>query len=727
MAGRSRLTRRQFIGNSTATVGSLAIAGAMPRVGWAAATGAANAAAGAARGAHDLPSQAPIAYIRDYSPGHPGDAAFIEAIATNAPDLLVLGKDMPLHHNWGPVAGTGGENQAFGQGEHIRRLSPDEFRDKTESIRRMVADLRATGVRWIMPYICTMTLGGRHDLRSGFWEFYDAWDEYRDAFGLGPRPADDPIDWMQRQPDGEIHTYYEWKAPYYAPNHRWAACINHPGWRQHLGNVVRLAAEAGYDGVYMDNFGSTLCHCRHCQAGFRAWMGADAPPDLRLSDEPGTRLFRQSHDFRAESRIQFLHELQAIGRRARGGEFLMFPNPGAWFKGAPLLARLGEAAAFMQSEENGEATGAHPGLVVEPILGPLEYRTWNRRVVEYKFAQSLRSGLRVTMTTTRNLHAGTPQAGRAVDMNPWTVALAIAESAAYGGGGAKNISLKHDTRGEIARWRAFFRDEADLYTGAEIRAPAAVLAFGEQAYFNDSIDHQTSIMTVSLHLAERLVLFDMIHEPQLSPERLRRHGVVIVPDGLEYISDAHLEVLRDYAREGGRLIVLGDRLGRFDELSHERAADAREIGDALRPGAAPTAAALLAAVESALGPAAVAAVGPDGHPPEGVGVNAWARPSAAAPDELIVHLVNYNTPLGIDSETPPIEIGELDVRVPLPPGARVAGVSAHSPWPGENLSTEIASPAGTARIRLRGLSLYKVLRIRLAGAGPAGTERSATP
>ena len=38
MAGRSRLTRRQFLGNSAATVGSLAIAGTVPRVGWTAAT-----------------------------------------------------------------------------------------------------------------------------------------------------------------------------------------------------------------------------------------------------------------------------------------------------------------------------------------------------------------------------------------------------------------------------------------------------------------------------------------------------------------------------------------------------------------------------------------------------------------------------------------------------------------------------------------------------------------
>jgi len=60
---------------------------------------------------HDRPSDAPVTYIRDYDAGHLDDPAFLAAIAANTPDLLVLGKDAPLHHNWGPVAGTGGENQ----------------------------------------------------------------------------------------------------------------------------------------------------------------------------------------------------------------------------------------------------------------------------------------------------------------------------------------------------------------------------------------------------------------------------------------------------------------------------------------------------------------------------------------------------------------------------------------------------------------------------------------
>ncbi len=48
-------------------------------------------------------------------------------------------------------------------------------------------NLHAAGVHHVMPYICSVTIGGHHVRRTGFWEFYDHWDEYLE-FGLPPRP-----------------------------------------------------------------------------------------------------------------------------------------------------------------------------------------------------------------------------------------------------------------------------------------------------------------------------------------------------------------------------------------------------------------------------------------------------------------------------------------------------------------------------------------------------------
>lgn len=666
----------------------------------------------------DLKTRAPITYIRDYSAGHLDNDEFLATIAANTPDLLVLGKDAPLHHNWGPVAGTGGENQAFGKGEHIRGLSADELSEKTVKIRAMVARLHDAGVRWVMPYICTMTIGGHHEKRTGFWEFYDHWDEYR-ASRLGPRSTADPHDWMQREPDGTVRTYYQWDAPYYAPNYRWAACVNNPAWRQHLGNVVRLAGEVGYDGVYMDNNCSTRCYCDFCQQAFQQYfakrlnarelqadLGLQSPEEAQLGTEPKTYLWRLTSEFWTDSKLDFLRFLKTAGTKARGADFHIFANTGAWFHGSHEIPRVSTVASFIQSEENAGSTGAHPGLVREKIAGPLFYRTYNRRAVEYKFTQSVCNDLRVTMTT-RNTRAGSHWARRAVDENPQAAQLAIAESAAYGGGGAFKMQLRWDKQHAVRSWRAFFQKHASLYEGCDAWAPVGVIAFGEQQYFSDSRAHQKSLETLALALASSHVLFDFVHEAHFSLDRLRRFRVVIVPSGVSWVSGPQLEVFRRYAGEHGKLLSLGDDFAAFDDKCRDRPQGEAGIEQAVCLAASPSKAKLIDALSDALGrPAGVLT-----NPAPGLGVNAYAKPTCDRPTEIIVHLVNYNVPLGRESKEPPVPVEGVTARVPLPLNWRATSVAAFSPYEGEELATLSEQDRSTMTLRIPKLRLYQAVRI----------------
>ena len=670
------------------------------------------------RAAFDLRTRAPITYIRDYRAGHLGNDEFLATIAANTPDLLVLGKDAPLHHNWGPVAGTGGENQAYGKGEHIRRLAADELREKIDRIRAMVAKLHDAGVRWVMPYICTMTIGGHHEKRTGFWEFYDHWDEYR-AFQLGPRPAADPHDWMQREPDGTVRTYYQWDAPYYAPNYRLAACVNNPAWRQHLANVVRLAAEVGYDGVYMDNNCSTRCYCKHCQRAFQQYLvkrlstpelqadlGLQSAKEAQLSTKPKTHLWRLTSEFWTDSKLDFLRFLKTIGTQARGADFHIFANTGAWFHGGHQIARVSTVASFIQSEENAGSTGAHPGLVREKIAGPLFYRTYNRRVVEYKFTQSICNALRVTMTT-RNIRAGSHWARRAVDENPQAVQLAIAESAAYGGGGAFKMQLRWDQQHAVRSWRAFFQKHASRYEGCDAWAPVGVIAFGEQHYFSNSRAHQKSLQTLALMLASDHVLFDFVHEAHFSLDRLRRFRIVVVPSGVSWISETQLDAFRHYASKHGRLLLLGDDFAKFDDKCRERQPDDARVEQAVHLPASPARTKLINTLSDALGRPAGMLI----DPPPGLGVNAYAKPTCSRPSEIILHLVNYNVPLGRNSKDPPMPVEDVVARVPLPPDWRATSLDAFSPDENEGLATRFEQDGPTAIVQIPKLHLYQAIRI----------------
>ncbi|MGD8237966.1 MAG: hypothetical protein PVH68_05405, partial [Armatimonadota bacterium] len=434
--------------------------------------------------AFDRTTQLPMTYIRDYGDDHLDNPEWVARVRANAPELLVVGKDLPMHHNWGPVQGVGGENQAYGQGEHIRRISANELDAKMAAIRRMVQAMRDCGVRLVMPYICSKTIGGDHGKRTGFWDLYDHWDEYI-RFGIGPRPADDPEQWMRRRPDGSFFTTYPFEAPYYAPNFRYAACGNQPGWRGYLQQVVRLCAECGYDGVYLDNNGRFMCYCDRCREDFREYLrgkyrpadlrrlfGFERPGDIALGETPETLLWHESRLFWAGENIEFLRSLKEYGERTRR-PFHMFANLGTWSHGWPEIQTVSQIATFIQSEENGEDYGGISGLARVDVAGVVTFKHYNYRALQYKYTQATRSGLRVTMTT-RPRMSGSKRSHRWLDNSPYTVGLNLAEAAAFGGGGAYNTNIDRDTAHQVARYRTFLAEHRGLYEGYDIHAPVGV-------------------------------------------------------------------------------------------------------------------------------------------------------------------------------------------------------------------------------------------------------------
>ncbi len=688
-------------------------------------------------------TEIPLTYMRDYSGGHLDDEAFFQTIEANPPELLVLGKDAPLHHNWGPVAGTGGENQRFGQGEHIRRLSPAELHRKIGKIRAMVNRLHAAGVRWVMPYICTMTIGGRDDHRTGFWEFYDHWEEYEKAFGLGPRPKDDPRDWMQQRSDGSLQTYYEWTPDYYAPNRRWAACIHHPSWKQHLSNVVRLAAEAGYDGVYMDNNRSVRCFCPYCQTAFREYLADRFSPEeirrtfpsesleairlypdadpfhlaaLNTSDTPPSDtplipgedlyLVKLAWEFWTDTKVDFLKDLKAVGTSAGRGEFHIFANTTAYIKGAYEPSRVSAVASFNQSEENGGRTGAHPGLVDLPGQPPVI----NRRAFEFKFNQAVANGMRVGMLT-RAGHGLPSAVAQSIDQNPQTAFLSIAESAAFAGGGGIRIIPEWDAQGAIRTWRHFFQEYGHLYQGTEVWAPIGVIAFGEQFFNGLDKAHIVALRAIGKGFAENGVLFDLIHEANFSLERLRRYRAVLVPPGVRGLSLPQWELFQQFAKENpGRLFIMGDDFGTLDETGLQRA-----LADFPSPFVSLPAHGgvqnIIQNMSHALGHTAHSLSDPEGSLPPGVGINAFALSDAERPAHLMVHLINYNVPLGKKREDPPLPVENLEVTLPLPSNWIAQSITAFSPNPGENLHIPFEQQEDLLRLRVPRLEYYQVIRI----------------
>lgn len=256
----------------------------------------------------------PATYIIDYATNHLKDRGFVSRVAQAPPQLLHLGHDVPFTGHWGPRAvplPVKDESQ-------YRQLTPEETRARFRGLKDMVRDLHRAGVDLIFPYIDSQQMGGDLEKRLGFWEFYDAWDKYR-AFGIPRRPADDPAEWLQHDPDGRIHFNNPAAYPSYEPQFFYAPCPNNRHWRKWLEFVVRDIARTGCDGVFVDD-NIIHCYCRDCRENFPRYLRSRyRPEELRSAFGTGEVQLHSEADktWWAKKRPEFL---EFLASRYKPGE-----------------------------------------------------------------------------------------------------------------------------------------------------------------------------------------------------------------------------------------------------------------------------------------------------------------------------------------------------------------------------------------------------------------------
>ncbi|MFA4029491.1 MAG: hypothetical protein GDYSWBUE_000489 [Candidatus Fervidibacterota bacterium] len=279
-----------------------------------------------ARAWTQTPSRLPPDVVLDYSydavhllngagePLYPADERyqrFIERLRQFAPEVLIVGKEAPFTHSIGPVLSFGGENVVFPpipqwRNEDPRRLlSPEELRLRIKAIEQFVKDVRAAGVKVVIPYMSPMTMFGEPEMRLGFFAFFDRWHEYADEFGLGERPQGDPMEWTQRDIEGKLVFRFGQREEF-KPLTRYSMCINAKGWREWQHIIVRWILKVGYDGVWMDNALEHRCYCQNCQA-VASSLGLDlSPKAYDIAQRAPQRVWLESY-------LRYFDELRKLG------------------------------------------------------------------------------------------------------------------------------------------------------------------------------------------------------------------------------------------------------------------------------------------------------------------------------------------------------------------------------------------------------------------------------
>ncbi|MBI2434676.1 MAG: hypothetical protein HYV26_17605 [Candidatus Hydrogenedentes bacterium] len=477
----------------------------------------------------------PLTYVTATAKDVVDDPAFLDAVRAAPPNVLHLGHVLPLNSIFGPTADFSGWNP---------KLAPaEEILGRRERIREFVDKLHAAGVERVVCYINPAILGGDHETREGFWALYDHWEDYQ-ALGIGPKPDRDPLHWIQkeRQPFGQWAPEPEYPLWLYRP------CVNEPGWRRYHEAVVRLVAESGLDGVFVDDC-IIECHHDRCREAFAAFLkdsygrreigtlfsgdlSLGAPLPLWQTQNGGSLRDAATHLFWQESMRDYLDAITTVARK-EAPDFMAIANWGAIsrVRGAAGRAQSGKdievwkpATSYVMCEE------AHPS----GYLGPSDAFGY---LLQYN--QFLTLGIRPIVHS----YAATPG----------QIELGYGECAAGGGGAFVQPDIGHP---EIRKkWRVFFESNRELLEGFSLVAPVGlVLAYDELRFNNQEHLRQALATAHELHAAH--VPFAAIPKSQLRAGTLSKFRVLILPHVL-YLDASHERALGQFAQSGGKVLVAG--------------------------------------------------------------------------------------------------------------------------------------------------------------------------
>jgi hypothetical protein len=256
----------------------------------------------------------------------------------------------------------------------------------------------------------------------------------------------------------------------------------------------------------------------------------------------------------------------------------------------------------------------------------------------------------------------------------------------------------------LARFVRFYHARRDLLREARVVADVAVLRSFPSLVFGPPRDAGLTARVEEL-LIENRRCFQILHEHQLGD--LGRYRALVLA-GCLALSDAHVDHIRRFVAQGGRLCVIGP-LATHDQWLLPRAKPALED---LPPAALVRVAGQddwLAAVDRACGEVGLAVRAPAGQvqdPPR-------TRPAPEAPPGLcaelteqstrrLVHLVNYR------SDGP---IREVAVTVRVPDGRQVRAVTLASPERDADVPVTFQQEHGAVRFTVPQVGIYEIAAV----------------
>ena len=357
----------------------------------------------------------------------------------------------------------------------------------------------------------------------GFFKFYrDLWDERE----LGPRPVADPLDLLERGPDGKPIVNDTYKI---GGMREYWGCLNNPHWRTVLKAWVKVGIRRGVDGFIANYFYRHNCLCRHCVAGFKRYLSGRFTAD-QLRERFGIADL-EHHEFReivswhdpkesTPMRREMLRFSQVSIKRAFDEVFLEYGRSlkpdlivAQWDHLGDLDPISGDERCFLPAELWGKgedylwySTGG-AACFTDLAAGVLGEGTLQARFIRGAFDDKPYTLGKYESTRTR---------------------VTIAELAANGGAAMGFYTNFRDpmARREIVRYYGFLRENDALYH-ANRPYSEVVLLYPRRSVHEGDVAPVDRFKRLGRLLLDRHVLFDIVPDDLATPARLAAYRQVL--------------------------------------------------------------------------------------------------------------------------------------------------------------------------------------------------------
>ncbi len=569
---------------------------------------------------------------------------------------------------------------AFTQGDPFR-LERAQFEERLTRLRgyaRKAAENGITTIAYVSQNVSTSREADPAGwIMSDIWRGQDWWDRYADFYG--PRPEQEPSEWLQRGADG-VYGGHVWIPPgaTHERHYELRGCPHSPAFRQYLAGIVKILLAADIRGIYLDHSELMQAHSeasvkcfrdylnsRYTLAELKEQFGIDDVSDAAPAADADHPLWPETTLFRGASEAQLHAYLRDQGRQRDPG-FIIAGNlwGGFGFQSAALsgsdiqLAGMvdtflySELATGTESPERGQQNtpGTRAGIrtSMAPLIRVLAASSRTHAATSYTFYPQAPNPI--------------PTEGALFNIQRLAMAEAFANHTAFRRVEARHAEPVH--RAAKTVYDLLRSVEPDIL-GAETAGNVAVVASLQPCYLKRYSYH----LEVSRALADAGIAHEMLAPRSLLKDKLAQYRAVVLPNTAVLSAEAY-QRLSEFATQVGRLIALGevgtlDPRGRPGPATADGSANFTEIpidGDQLaqytadlRPGYSAarhaawargewprhlneTMASLVMAVEEAAGDALAVRR----HGDAGAEITVMRRPGS---EDLIVHAVNYGVDL----------------------------------------------------------------------------------